>query len=106
MTKPKPEQTYSHGLGGKNQPRLNTLAGILKEQARIYRRALQGKMATEEATRFTYMLTQVRVTIESISIIEVQERMAALEALYASRMLTNQRNEGGYAKVIEHRPAA
>jgi hypothetical protein len=44
---------------------LATIGDIGREQARVYRATLNGRLASDEGTRLTYMLTQIRTTIEA-----------------------------------------
>lgn len=57
--------------------RVNTLAGIFAEMARVYRAAARGEMETEKGTRLVYMLREMR---ESLKATEVEERLRVLEA--------------------------
>lgn len=56
--------------------RLNTLDGVLKEMAAVYREARRGQMETPKASKLMYMLSQMRQTVE-VQAIEV--RLRALE---------------------------
>ena len=39
---------------------LDTLAGVRSEMSRLYRLALNGRMRSDEMTRFVYVLKEIR----------------------------------------------
>ena len=65
---------------------LNTLRGILGEQARIYRSVINGALTSSEGTKLTYILKEVRCTMESVVNAEATEAAvnAAKEAATAA----------------------
>lgn len=59
-------------------PRLNlgTVDAVRREMARVYRHAKFGQMATQDATRLIYMLSQI---LKAFELTEIEKRIAALE---------------------------
>ena len=57
---------------------LNTLAGVRGEMARLYRLGLNGKIRSEEMTRFVYVLREIRACLEAELLTDVQQRLASL----------------------------
>ena len=55
---------------------LNKMSGIMAEMGKVYREARRGELDIEKATKFTYMLREMRVALEST---EIEKRMDALE---------------------------
>ena len=45
--------------------RLDTVRGVLAELGRLYRAAMNGKIGADEATRYAYLLKEIRSAIES-----------------------------------------
>jgi len=63
-------------------PVLETLADVRREMARVYRHMRHGRIDTQDATRMTYVLTQIAKIIEAS---ELDARVAAVERALASR---------------------
>ena len=57
---------------------LDTLAGVRAEMARLYRLALNGRIASDEMTRFIYALKEIRACLEAEALTEIQHRLAFL----------------------------
>ena len=72
-TKPKAEV-----LSPRNAMALDTLAGVRGEMARLYRLGLNGRMPSDEMTRFIYALKEIRACLEAETLIDVQKRLALL----------------------------
>jgi hypothetical protein len=70
----------SKAVGG-----LDTLPAVRGEMARLYRLAIKGKLATEEATRLVYILREIRAGIESEVLTDIQGRLAALTPALGGR---------------------
>ncbi len=56
---------------------LNTVASVRRELGRVYKAARLGELETRDATRFTYILREIR---ESLVAVVFEERIEALEA--------------------------
>jgi hypothetical protein len=54
------QTTKSRGPIPHNATALDTLAGVQGEMARVYRLALNGKVPSDEMTRFIYALKEIR----------------------------------------------
>ena len=65
-------------LPPRNAMALDTLAGVRGEMARLYRLGLNGRIVSEEMTRFVYVLKEIRACIEAEILIDVQQRLAVL----------------------------
>src|SRR5215471_1594586 len=65
-------------LTPRNAMALNTLAGVRGEMARLYRMGLNGRIPSDEMTRFIYALKEIRACLEAETLIDVQQRLAAL----------------------------
>ena len=63
-----------------NRMSLDTLAGIRAEMARLYRLSLNGKIRSDEITRFIYALKEIRACLEAETLTDVQHRLALLFA--------------------------
>jgi hypothetical protein len=61
-----------------NATRLDSLGAVRREMARIYRLGLNGKLPSDEMTRFTYVLKELRACIEAEMLADIQHRLAAL----------------------------
>jgi len=61
---------------GRRRAVLNTLGGVRREMARIYREAESGKRDTADATKLTYILAQIGKALE---LAEIEARLKALE---------------------------
>jgi hypothetical protein len=82
-------------LTPRNAMALDTLAGVRAEMARLYRLALNGRIRSDEMTRFIYALKEIRACLEAETLIDVQQRLAAL-----SRDMDNHNGQR-----IPHQPA-
>src|SRR6476619_1632097 len=65
-------------LSPRNAMALDTLAGVRGEMARLYRLALNGRIRSDEMTRFIYALQEIRACLESETLIDIQQRLALL----------------------------
>src|SRR5215470_4628940 len=65
-------------LSPRNAMALDTLAGVRGEMARLYRLALNGRIASDEMTRFIYALKEIRACLEAETLIDVQQRLVML----------------------------
>ena len=88
-------QPKSEVLSPRNAIALDTLAGVRGEMARLYRLALNGRIRSDEMTRFIYALKEIRACLEAELLTDVQRRLASL-----SRDMDN--NNG---QRIPHQPA-
>ena len=61
---------------GRRKAQLNTLEGVRRELARIYREAESGKRDTADASRLTFMLGQIGKLLE---LTEIERRLTAVE---------------------------
>ena len=82
-------------LTPRNAMALDTLAGVRREMARLYRLGLNGRLRAEEMTRFIYALKEIRACLEAETLIDVQQRLAQL-----SRDMDNRNGQR-----IPHHPA-
>jgi len=57
---------------------LDTLAGVRGEMATLYRLALNGRIRSDEMTRFIYALKEIRACLEAELLTDVQQRLAVL----------------------------
>ena len=71
--KPKPEV-----LSPRNAMALDTVAGVRGEMARLYRLGLNGRIRSDEMTRFIYALKEIRACLEAEILTDVQQRLALL----------------------------
>ena len=58
--------------------KLDTLAGIRTEMARLYRLALKGSLETWEATRLTFILKEIRCCVEAEALTAILRRLDEL----------------------------
>ena len=65
-------------LSPRNQMALDTLAGVQREMARLYRLGLNGRIPSDEMTRFIYALKEIRACLEAEMLTDVQRRLALL----------------------------
>jgi hypothetical protein len=70
--------------------KLDTLAHVRTEMARLYRLAIKGKVSAERMTKFIYALKEIRACIEAETtaseLADIQGRLAVLsEAMEARR---------------------
>ena len=82
-------------LPPRNAIALDTLTGVRGEMARLYRLALNGRIRSDEMTRFIYALKEIRACLESETLIDIQQRLALL-----SRDMDNPNGQR-----IPHQPA-
>ena len=82
-------------LPPRNAMALDTLAGVRGEMARLYRLALNGRIRSDEMTRFIYALKEIRACLEAEFLTDVQQRLALL-----SRDMDNHNGQR-----IPHQPA-
>ena len=71
-------QPKAEVLSPRNAMALDTLAGVRGEMARLYRLALNGKLPSDELTRFIYTLKEIRACLEAEILNDVQQRLALL----------------------------
>ena len=71
-------QPKAEVLPPRNAMALDTLAGVRGEMARLYRLALNGRIQSDEMTKFVYVLRELRGCIEAEMLIDVQQRLAVL----------------------------
>ena len=57
---------------------LDTLAGVRGEMARLYRLALNGRIRSDEMTRLSYALKEIRACLEAELLTDVQQRLVLL----------------------------
>ena len=65
-------------LSPRNAMALDTLVGVRGEMARLYRLGLNGKIRSDEMSRFIYALKEIRACIEAETLVDVQQRLALL----------------------------
>ena len=75
-------------LPPRNAMALDTLAGVRGEMARLYRLGLNGKIRSDEMTRFIYALKEIRACLEAELLTDVQQRLVLL-----SRDMDNQNGQ-------------
>ena len=56
----------------------NKMAGVRGEMARLYRLGLNGRIPSDEMTRFIYALKEIRACLEAEMLTDVQHRLAML----------------------------
>ena len=62
----------------RNAVALDTLAGVRTEMSRLYRLALNGRIRSDEMTRFIYALKEIRACLEAELLTDVQQRLVLL----------------------------
>jgi hypothetical protein len=72
------QKSKAEVLSPRNKMALDTLVGVRGEMARLYRLALNGRIASDEMTRFIYALKEIRACIEAEMLTDVQHRLALL----------------------------
>jgi len=82
-------------LSPRNAMALDTLAGVRGEMARLYRLGLNGRIRSDEMTRFIYALKEIRACLEAELLTDVQQRLAVL-----SRDMDTHNGQSGH-----HQPA-
>jgi hypothetical protein len=65
-------------LPPRNAVPLDTLAGVRGEMARLYRLGLNGRIRSDEMTRFVYALKEIRACLEAEILTDVQQRLVLL----------------------------
>ena len=75
---PLSEKPKAEVLPPRNKMALDTLAGVRGEMARLYRLGLNGRIPSDEMTRFVYVLKEIRACIEAEILIDVQQRLDVL----------------------------
>ena len=88
-------QLKAEVLSPRNAMALDTLAGVRGEISRLYRLGLNGRIRSDELTRFVYVLKEIRACLEAELLTDVQQRLALL-----SRDMDN--NSNGHR--IAHQP--
>ena len=63
-------------------PVLESLTDVRREMARVYRHMRHGRIDTQDATRMTYVLSQIAKIIQTA---ELEARVAAVERALGSR---------------------
>lgn len=66
--------------------RLDTLSQVRAELGRLYRQAWAKKIDVGEATRFAYILSQVRTAIEAEVTERLEQRLMSVEERLRSRV--------------------
>lgn len=79
------DKDKAEGLSPRGALKLDTVAGVRGEMARLYRLALKRKIEPDEMTKFIYALKEIRACIESGLLEDVQARLAALSAQVGAR---------------------
>ena len=67
---------------------LDSLAAVRAEMGRLYRLGLNGRIRSDEMTRFIYALKEIRACLEAELLTDVQQRLALL-----SRDMDNQNGQ-------------
>ena len=75
---PLTEKPKAEVLSPRNAMALDTLAGVRGEMARLYRLGLNGKIPSDEMTRFIYALKEIRACLEAETLVDIQRRLAVL----------------------------
>ncbi len=65
-------------LSPHNAIALDTLSGVRGEMARLYRLGLNGRIRSDEMTRFIYALKEIRACLEAEILTDVQHRLVLL----------------------------
>jgi hypothetical protein len=71
-------QPKAEVLSPRNAIALDTLAGVRGEMARLYRLGLNGRIRSDEMTRFIYALKEIRACLEAEVLTDVQQRLVLL----------------------------
>ena len=71
-------QQKTEVLSPHNAIALDTLAGVRGEMARLYRLGLNGRIRSDEMTRFIYALKEIRACLEAETLTDIQQRLALL----------------------------
>ena len=89
------EKSKAEVLTPRNAMALDTLVGVRGEMARLYRLGLNGRIRSDEMTRFIYALKEIRACLEAEILIDVQQRLVVLSR--------NMDNHNGHR--VLHQPA-
>ena len=89
------QKSKTEVLPPRNAIALDTLAGVRSEMARLYRLGLNGRIRSDEMTRFIYALKEIRACLEAEILTDVQQRLALL-----SRDMDNHNGQR-----VPHQPA-
>jgi len=92
---PLTNQSKAEVLSPRNAMALDTVAGVRAEMARLYRLGLNGRIRSDEMTRFIYALKEIRACLEAEILTELQQRLALL-----SREMDNPNGQR-----VTHQPA-
>ena len=65
-------------LSPRNAMALDTLAGVRSEMSRLYRLGLNGRIRSDEMTRFIYALKEIRACLEAETLVDIQQRLVLL----------------------------
>jgi hypothetical protein len=82
---PLTQKSKAEVLPPRNAMALDTLAGVRGEMARLYRLGLNGRIPSDEMTRYIYALKEIRACLEAEALTDVQQRLVVL-----SRNMDNQ----------------
>ena len=82
-------------LSPHNAIALDTLAGVRRRNGRLYRLGLNGRIRSDEMTRFIYALKEIRACLEAELLTDVQQRLVLL-----SREMDNPNGQR-----VPHQPA-
>ena len=90
MSGQKPARTLkakekSTGLSPRRPVPLNTIGNVRTEMGRLYRLWLAGKIESDEMTKGTYALKEIRGCCEAELLDDVQARLSALAAKVEAR---------------------
>ena len=66
---------------------LDTLAGLRGEMARLYRLGLNGRIRSDEMTRFVYVLKEIRAALEAETLTDIQPEQERILARHTCRTL-------------------
>ena len=75
---PLTEKPKAEVLSPRNAMPLDSLVGVRGEMARLYRLGLNGRIRSDEMTRFIYALKEIRACLEAEMLTDVQQRLASL----------------------------
>lgn len=73
---------------------LTSLAGLIKEAARVYARVKDGKMPHEEGRSLVWILAQMRAMLEAQHLERIEAKLNQLQAMAESRGLIAHSHEG------------
>ena len=71
-------QPKAEVLSPRNSVALDSLAGVRGETARLYRLGLNGRIRSDEMTKFIFVLREIRVCLEAEILTDLQHRLALL----------------------------